>query len=131
MKTTRTLTGLLGASLLGLAVFAASAQTPPPESNDPAAQAQPVPAQAPVDYTAQAQPEPTQAQLDAEAELVIKDREFNRHCLRRTGSRIVERDKTGKMCVAASGRVYTREDIELTGEIDIAEALRKLDPAIR
>lgn len=67
---------------------------------------------------------------------------IDRNCLTRTGSRIVARDnatrsarerndKLAKRCVAASGRVYSREDLERTGEIDIAEALRKLDPAIR
>lgn len=29
------------------------------------------------------------------------------------------------------GRAYTREDIERTGSIDLAEALRRLDPAVR
>lgn len=55
-------------------------------------------------------------------------------CLRHTGSRIPMRAdrRTGKKdCVAASGRAYTRDDLGRTGEIDLADALRKLDPAIR
>jgi putative hemolysin len=60
----------------------------------------------------------------------------DRYCLRRTGTRIDLRrnDRSGdsdKQCIAAGGRVYTREDLERTGEIDIADALRKLDPAIQ
>lgn len=62
----------------------------------------------------------------------------DRYCLRATGSRIVARDsRTEKVkdfdqrCLAANGRVYTREDIERTGEVDLAKALRKLDPSIR
>ena len=67
--------------------------------------------------------------------------QIDRNCLRQTGSRIVarenatrsDRERNGKptaRCVAASGRVYSRDDIERTGEVDIADALRKLDPAI-
>ena len=67
--------------------------------------------------------------------------QLDRNCLRQTGSRIVARDSVPRSarerndrlrqrCVAASGRVYSREDIERTGEVDIADALRMLDPAI-
>lgn len=61
-------------------------------------------------------------------------------CLRSTGSRIpprVRADDAGDAkasrpaCVPANGRVYTREDLRSTGEVDIADALRRLDPAIR
>ncbi|MGY1425473.1 hypothetical protein [Lysobacter sp. A289] len=34
-------------------------------------------------------------------------------------------------CVNANGRVYSRSDLSRTGEVDLADALRKLDPAIR
>lgn len=58
-----------------------------------------------------------------------------RFCLRETGSRIVamqnaKRDPAGKRCVNAPGRVYTSDDIRRTGAIDLAEALRMLDPSI-
>lgn len=57
-------------------------------------------------------------------------------CLRHTGSRIPVRAdrRTGRKdagCIAAHGRVYSRDDLDRTGEIDIADALRKLDPSIR
>lgn len=65
------------------------------------------------------------------------DGEFaDRLCLRQTGSRIVEarnlrtRDANRK-CIDGNGRVYTRADINQTGEVDLADALRKLDPSIR
>ena len=56
-----------------------------------------------------------------------------RYCLRHTGTRIDLRrhDGSEQDCVAAGGRVYTRADLERTGEVDIADALRKLDPAIQ
>jgi len=58
----------------------------------------------------------------------------DRFCIQETGSRIVasrnKSKKADKDCVAASGRVYTREDIERTGSIDLKDALRRLDPSI-
>ena len=66
------------------------------------------------------------------------DKRADRYCLRATGSRIVVRDSaTGeapdfdKRCLALGGRAYSREDLAGTGEVDLADALRKLDPAIR
>lgn len=58
-----------------------------------------------------------------------------RFCIQDTGSRIVAhrnaRNKKERAdCVAAGGRVYTREDIERTGDADLADALRRLDPSI-
>jgi hypothetical protein len=64
-------------------------------------------------------------------------------CLRSTGTHIAPRARRadrganadGKdkrpACVAANGRVYTREDLDRTGAIDVADALRRLDPSIR
>ena len=59
-----------------------------------------------------------------------------RFCLRYTGTRIdlTRHRRTADLdqrCIAAGGRVYTREDLERTGEIDLANALRMLDPGIR
>ena len=83
------------------------------------------------------------ATLDPEARANLDAR---RDCLRYTGSLITsshnERraradaaEKTGELdrddCIAANGRVYSRDDLQRTGELDIADALRKLDPAIR
>lgn len=65
-----------------------------------------------------------------------KDRASERFCIQETGSRIVatrnaRSNEERKECVAAGGRVYTREDIERTGSTDLADALRRLDPTIR
>ena len=48
-------------------------------------------------------------------------------CAAETGSRI-HRDSS--QCSASPSRTYTRDDIERTGSIDTAEALRLLDPTI-
>ncbi len=60
----------------------------------------------------------------------------DRFCIEQTGSRIVAarnaRSKSDeKECVNAGGRVYTREDIERTGSVDLQDALRRLDPRLR
>ena len=59
------------------------------------------------------------------------------NCLRYTGTRIAYRndarssDKKQRPCSNGTiGRAYTRDDIDRTGEIDLADALRKLDPSI-
>lgn len=71
-------------------------------------------------------------------------------CLRDTGSRITaaHNQRLQRMarrngvsataghddrtrCVSAHGRVYRRDDLDRTGAIDVADALRQLDPAIR
>ena len=56
-----------------------------------------------------------------------------RYCLRETGSRIVAQQnaKGQKRCNALPGRAYTREDLDRTGQVNIADALRTLDPAVR
>ena len=61
-----------------------------------------------------------------------KDELREHHCLRHTGSMIRARDRAGvgKRCIPASGRVWTREDLDRTGRIDVADALRTLDPSI-
>lgn len=60
------------------------------------------------------------------------------YCLRQTGTRIARRAETrdaradgkkSRSC-GAIGRAYTRADMDRTGEINIADALRKLDPSI-
>lgn len=55
-----------------------------------------------------------------------------RYCLRETGSRIVaHRNAKGqKRCNGLPGRAYTREDLDRTGQVNIADALRMLDPAV-
>lgn len=111
--TKKPLNWLLIAGLLATATSAASAQTSTAIQTDVAAQAQ-------IDTDT----------VDAETRLAAEADDVNRHCLRHTGSRITARDQDGKRCIAANGRVYTRDDIERTGEIDLATALRRLDPTI-
>lgn len=48
-------------------------------------------------------------------------------CLQYTGSRI--RPPAGR-CTHPSGRVYSREDIERAGGVDLNDALRRLDPSL-
>lgn len=58
----------------------------------------------------------------------------DRLCLRETGTRIRSRaPRPGARDTCPSvlpGRVYTQDDLRSTGEVDIADALRRLDPSI-
>ena len=65
-------------------------------------------------------------------ELRPTDRLSDRLCLRSTGTRIINRRDTrnAQRCVAANGRVYSRDDLRDTGRVDMADALRALDPSI-
>lgn len=74
-------------------------------------------------------------ELEETGNAAAKGKPDDRFCIKETGSRIVAaRNKSKKAdeeCVSANGRVYTREDIERTGSVDLRDALRRLDPAIR
>lgn len=62
------------------------------------------------------------------------DAAVDRTCLRSTGTRIRPRatgTSRGRCSSFFSGRVYSQEDLRSTGEVDIAQALRMLDPSIR
>ena len=63
-----------------------------------------------------------------------KTKADDRFCIKETGSRVIasrnKNKKADEECVNAAGRVYTREDIERTGSVDIKDALRRLDPSI-
>jgi len=52
----------------------------------------------------------------------------DRHCLRDTGSLI--RARKGR-CLPLAGRSYERAEVERTGAVDAADALERLDPAVR
>jgi hypothetical protein len=55
------------------------------------------------------------------------------YCLRHTGTRITSRTDSRKARTCSNGaigRAYSRDDLDRTGEISIADALRKLDPAV-
>lgn len=102
----------------GLA-FAASAQ-------------QPVAADAQVSADV-AQVDVAQAEVQSDA-LVANSQpgDKNVRCLTQTGTRINTRDpKTGKAACQGPGRNYSRDDIDRTGQTDLADALRRLDPSIR
>jgi hypothetical protein len=80
-----------------------------------------------------AQNEPEEAQRTRAKEARKPD---DRFCIEQTGSRITAarnaRSKSEqKECVAMGGRVYTREDIDRTGSVDLKDALRRLDPSLR
>ncbi|MEO8367154.1 MAG: hypothetical protein ABI538_13215 [Pseudoxanthomonas sp.] len=60
-----------------------------------------------------------------------KEHATDRNCLKETGSRLAPRpDSKGRKCVNASGRAYSKEDLDRTGAIDLSDALRRLDPAV-
>ncbi|MEJ7746507.1 MAG: hypothetical protein WKF61_07085 [Luteimonas sp.] len=106
----------LATTVLTAATFAASAQA----------------AQTSVSTDAGAQVQASAGNTDSDVRGVAETHPF---CLQQTGSRlvgsrIVAHDKSAKRC-SNFGRVYTQDDIERTGAVDLADALRKLDPAIR
>lgn len=77
--------------------------------------------------TAQAQtPEPAEPVAGQAAAPALK------RCPPPTGSRIARAPEQDGRCsgLDASGRSYTKEDIDRTGEFDLNNALRRLDPAI-
>lgn len=76
----------------------------------------------------QATPAPLESNIDAGEQDLSP---ASRHCLRETGTRIRVRAEGGRRCSPASGRVWTREDLERTGHVDLADALRTLDVSIR
>lgn len=77
---------------------------------------------------------PPAARDSAPATTAERDRDadsVDRHCLRETGTRIRLRSTGQRRCAPFAGRVWTREDLDRTGQIDIASALRTLDVSIR
>ena len=59
-------------------------------------------------------------------------RTSNVGCIKDTGTNIRPRDpKTGKALCIGPGRSYSREQIDRTGQTDLADALRRLDPSVR
>lgn len=117
------LTCLIGAGVLSLAAFTASAQTVSAVALNTAAQAQ-VEAGSTDATTGEVPLSAAESQLAAQ-------RDADRNCMRYTGTRILPRNKPAKQCIPRHGSVYTREDLDRTGEVDIGQALRKLDTSIR
>lgn len=114
MNRTRFFSCPLIAGVLAAASFAASAQS----SVTPAV----------TDAEASAQVSAAD-DIDARDDANIRP-QVDRLCLKHTGSRIVARDTPGRRC-SATGRVYTQDDLHRTGAINLTDALRMLDPAIR
>lgn len=106
---------LMLATALSAFAFVAAAQTPNPQAQaEPAAQPA-AQADTRADATADAQAQPAKKKLS------------DARCLRQTGSRIQSKSKQD---CAAYGRSYSRDDLNGTGEVDVASALRRLDPAV-
>lgn len=100
-------------SLLGALAFTAAAQTTPSPQTAPATDTP-----------------------DVQTEATKKPEINDAYCLRHTGSRILQRadnrktDSRDTRACNAIGRAYNRDDLDRTGEVNIADALRKLDPAV-
>lgn len=88
-------------------------------AGDPA----PAPAETPVEHSSDAAPPASEAEIEAAAI------EASRNCLRATGSRIVRSGP--ERCNRLPGSVYSREDLDRTGQTDVGHALERLDPRIR
>ncbi len=63
----------------------------------------------------------------------------DRNCLRQTGSRITAvaneradrlKDPAKRKCAPVHGRSYDRDDLDRTGQTNVADALRMLDPSV-
>ena len=98
------------------APFAALAQSTDPAPVDPA------PSQSEADTPMQVTGEEGSAQE--------KVKPIDHFCLQNTGSLISARRATAGRRCAGIGRSYSQEDLRRTGEIDVADALRRLDSSI-
>jgi hypothetical protein len=112
---------LLLAAALSLSAFAAFAQTAAVDARVQAG------ANATALDSADAQVQ-TQAQVQADSKsaAATKNR-YDPNCVSQTGTRLQPRHRSN--CIA-NGRSYTREDLDRTGQVDVGEALRKLDPRL-
>ena len=75
---------------------------------------------------------PADAQVVVNTDAANAKRTSNVGCIKDTGTNIRPRDpKTGKALCIGPGRSYSREQIDRTGQTDLADALRRLDPSVR
>ncbi|MDG2516589.1 hypothetical protein [Lysobacter soli] len=117
----RNLATALAAVVLGMS-FGAFAQT---ATTDAQAQVQVGSTQADAAVAAD-------AQVPADTGAANAKRTSNVGCVKDTGTNIRPRDpKTGKALCIGPGRSYSREQIDRTGQTDLADALRRLDPSVR
>lgn len=110
------------AACLTAAAATAYAQNPATPEPAPAPQAQ---AAASADVRVDAKAD---AAIDATA-ATDKKPLSDKNCVRETGTRIAARDGKQERCMP--GRVYSKDDIDRTGQTNLADALRTLDPAIQ
>ena len=122
------MTRYLFASLLCGLAFAAGAQNASQEPATSGASTATVP-------TASAPAASEQRDLRAENDRPLSDR----NCLRETGSLIVasqnaradrRKDPAERRCAPVHGRSYDRDDLDRTGQTNVADALRMLDPSV-
>jgi uncharacterized protein involved in copper resistance len=113
---------------LTLFAFAACLAATAAHAESPVAAAQP----AAFPETAVAETRAATPATDAEAASAATEKPpvSEANCVRQTGSRIRPRDhKTA--CNGLPGRAYTKEDLDRTGHLNLADALRSLDSSIR
>ncbi|MBT2747081.1 MULTISPECIES: hypothetical protein [unclassified Lysobacter] len=110
---------LLLAAALSLSAFAAFAQTAAVDARVQAS------ANATALDSADAQAQ-ARVQADSKSVAATKNR-YDPNCVSQTGTRLQPRHRSN--CIA-NGRSYTREDLDRTGQVDVGEALRKLDPRL-
>lgn len=85
---------------------------------------------------------PADSQIDMVATAPSQD-PGDRNCLRYTGSYIIASEnrrnarqaaasgeRAKPVCNGSAGRSYSQDDLRNTGAIDLADALRRLDPAV-
>lgn len=117
--------------LLVFSAFAVQAQSPAPaEPAQPAAQAE-IAGEAQVAATSSAAGEAqaaTPAAVAGDASVATPGEAakpgLDPGCVRESGTRLKKRDKKG--CTGAPGTSYSRADIDRTGAVDTADAVRKL-----
>lgn len=107
--------------LLGLSAFAVQAQSPTPAEPAPTATQAAVAGETQAATPALAAGEPVAASPEAAKPMLDPG------CVRESGTRIKKRDKKG--CTGAPGSSYSRADIDRTGAVDTADAIRKLSPS--
>ncbi|SDY41308.1 hypothetical protein SAMN04487939_10227 [Lysobacter sp. yr284] len=85
-------------------------------------------AQTPAPTGAQVRADAVQADAGAKADADAAASAANPTCLKHPGSRVPVR---GKRDCAGHGRSYDRKELERTGQADVGQALRSLDPRLR
>jgi hypothetical protein len=115
---------------LTLFAFAACLAATAAHAESPVAAAQPAASPETAVAETRAATPATDADAEAASAATEKPPVSEANCVRQTGSRIRPRDhKTA--CNGLPGRAYTKEDLDRTGHLNLADALRSLDSSIR